>query len=115
TAPPAVAMRLFPPAPRGLVAGPPFRRAPPPPRLLPSPPLRLGLSPPPLLLTGRSGDQHARRPAIRRAFSFLAAPRRAQISAGSAPDQRQVRTSTNVPAIAAAAAIAGETRWVRPL
>jgi hypothetical protein len=27
----------------------------------------------------------------------------------------QVRTSTNLPAIAAAAAIAGDTRWVRPL
>ena len=29
--------------------------------------------------------------------------------------QRHSRTSTKCPAIAAAAAIAGETRWVRPL
>src|ERR1700716_2077849 len=29
--------------------------------------------------------------------------------------QRQTLTSTNLPATAAAAAIAGDTRWVRPL
>jgi hypothetical protein len=34
---------------------------------------------------------------------------------GESGAYRQLRTSTNLPAIAAAAAIAGDTRWVRPL
>src|SRR5882762_7031868 len=58
------------------------------------------------------------RPAARRACCFVI---RLSRNRSSAPDsltsnsQRQALTSTNLPATAAAAAIAGDTRWVRPL